>query len=144
MWNTLVMISHNQCFSSDNASYRTTTSASHLAMWHMVPWLVPFTWQCVIRYHKKCLSYWSWYRMTHCHVKYTGRGNVWHIATWNTLVVVPYDIMPGEIHWSWYRITHWVPQPVYFTWQCVMRYHNQCISPGNVLCGTTTSVFHLA
>ena len=25
-----------------------------------------------------------------------------------------------------------------------MRYHNQCISPGNVLYGTTTSPFHLA
>ena len=25
-----------------------------------------------------------------------------------------------------------------------MWYHNQCISPGNVLCGTTTNVFHLA
>jgi hypothetical protein len=37
-----------------------------------------------------------------------------------------------------------VPQPVYFTWQYAIRYHNQCISPGNVLCGTTTSVFHLA
>ena len=28
---------------------------------------------------------------------------------------------------------HTVPQPVYFTWQCAMRYHDQCISPGNVL-----------
>jgi hypothetical protein len=34
---------------------------------------------------------------------------------------------------------HMVPQPMYCTWQCVMRYHNQCISPGNVTCGTTTS-----
>ena len=41
-------------------------------------------------------------------------------------------------------ICHTVPQPVYFTWQCVIWYHNQCISPGNVLCGTATSVFHLA
>jgi hypothetical protein len=37
-----------------------------------------------------------------------------------------------------------IPQPVYFSWQCVMRYHDQCISPSNVLCGTTTSVFQLA
>jgi hypothetical protein len=29
-------------------------------------------------------------------------------------------------------------------WQCVIRHNNQCISAGNVLCGTTTSVFHLA
>jgi hypothetical protein len=34
---------------------------------------------------------------------------------------------------------HMVPRPVYFTWQCAMRYHNQCLSPGNVACGTTTS-----
>ena len=37
-----------------------------------------------------------------------------------------------------------VPQPVYFTWEWVIWYQNQCISAGNVLCGTTTSVFHLA
>ena len=54
-------------------------------------------------------------------------------------------------------ICYTVPQPVPFTWRCVMRYHdqcnlaiyviryhNQCITPGNVLCGTTTSAFHLA
>ena len=39
---------------------------------------------------------------------------------------------------------HVVPQRMYFTWQCVMRYHNQCISPDNVLRGTTSSVFLLA
>ena len=32
------------------------TSASHLAMGHMVPRPAPFTWQCVIRYHDQCLS----------------------------------------------------------------------------------------
>jgi len=36
----------------------------------------------------------------------TVRGTVWHIARWNTLVVVPYDTLPCEIHWSWYHITH--------------------------------------
>ena len=36
---------------------------------------------------------------------------------------------------------HTVPQPVPFAWQCVMRYHDHCISPGNVLCGTTTNVY---
>jgi hypothetical protein len=55
-------------------------------------------------------------------------------------------------------ICHAVPGPVYFTWQCVIRYHNQSISPGNalydittsvispgnMLCGITTSAFHLA
>jgi hypothetical protein len=39
---------------------------------------------------------------------------------------------------------HAVPQPVYFTWQCVIRYHNQSLSPSNMSYGTTTSVFHLA
>ena len=38
-------------------------------------------------------------------------------------------------------ICHPVPQPVPFTWQCVMQYHDHCISPGNVLCGTTTNVY---
>jgi hypothetical protein len=37
-------------------SYGTMTSASHLAMGHMVPRPAPFTWQCVIRYHDQCLS----------------------------------------------------------------------------------------
>ena len=39
---------------------------------------------------------WSWYRMTHC-----------HFARWKTLVVVPYDIFPCEIHWLCYRMAHW-------------------------------------
>jgi hypothetical protein len=72
--------------------------------------------------------HWLWYRMTHCQVKYIGRGTVWHIARWKALVI----------------ICHTVPQLVYFTWQCVIRYHNQCIPAGNVLCGTTSSVFQLA
>jgi hypothetical protein len=45
-------------------------------------------------------------------------------------------ISPGNVSYA--------QQPVYFSWQCVMRYHNQCISPGNVSYGTTISVFHLA
>ena len=71
-----------------------------------------------------CERRWSWYRMTHCKVKGTGRGIVWHIAMWNTLVVLPYgalyrmapfhialvvlpyDTLPGERHWSWYCMTH--------------------------------------
>ena len=77
--------------------------------------------------------HWSWYRITHCQVKYTGCGTAWHIARWNTLVVVlydillgctgrgtvrhitrwntlvvvPYDTLPGERYWSWYHMTHW-------------------------------------
>jgi hypothetical protein len=38
---------------------------------------------------------------------------------------------------------HTVPRPVSFTWQCVIRYHDQCLSPGNVSYGTTTSIFHM-
>ena len=44
--------------------------------------------------------------MTYCKEKYTGHGTVWHNARWNTLVVVPHNTMPGEIHGLWYRITH--------------------------------------
>jgi hypothetical protein len=58
-----------------------------------------------------------WYRITHCQVKYTSCGTTLHIS---------------------------VPKPLYFTWQCAMRYQNQCISPDYVLCGTTTSVLQLA
>jgi hypothetical protein len=157
------MRNHNQCISPGNASNGTTTSAFHLAMCHTVPRPVSFTYQCVICYHDQCLSpgnvsygtmtryiarwktlvvvpydtlpcerHWSWYRMTHCQVIGTGRGTVRHIVRWKALVMVPYEMC------------HTVPRPMYFTWQCVTRYHNQCISPGNVLCGTTTSVFHLA
>jgi hypothetical protein len=35
-------------------SYGTMTSAFHMAMCHMVPRPVLFTWQCVKRYHKQC------------------------------------------------------------------------------------------
>jgi starvation-inducible outer membrane lipoprotein len=61
--------------------------------------------------------------------------------------VVPHNTLQAEIHWLWVfqlAMCYAVPQPVYFTWQCVMRYHNQCPSPDNVSCGTTTSAFHLA
>jgi hypothetical protein len=71
--------------------------------------------------HKSCPCKTN-YGMTHCQMRGTNRGTVRHIVRWKALVVIAYG----------------------FTWQCVIRYHNQCISPGNVLCGTTTSVFHLA
>jgi hypothetical protein len=50
-----------------------------------------------------CERRWSWYRMTHCKVKDTGRGIVWHIAMWNTLVVLPY----GALSYSTGRGTVW-------------------------------------
>ena len=88
---------------------------------------------CVIRYNDQCLAPGN--------VSYGTTTSVFHLAcmyhTSDTICIRP--------------------QPVYFTWQCVMRYHdqcnlaiyviryhNQCITPDNVLCGTTTSVFHLA
>jgi hypothetical protein len=78
--------------------------------------------------------YWLWYRMahcqvkgtgrvnrmTHCHVKYTGRGAIWHNAGWNTLVVVPYDTLPGAMHWSWYRMTHFNTWP---RWKRIQNLH---------------------
>ena len=39
---------------------------------------------------------------------------------------------------------HMVPRPVPRTWQCVIWYHDQGISPGIMSYGTTTSVFHMA
>jgi hypothetical protein len=99
---------------------------------------------------------WSWYRMTHCQVKGTGHGTIWYIVRWNTLVVVPHDTFKRYHDQCNLAMCHAVPQPVYFTWQCLIRYQNQCLSPGNGSCvprpvqpgnvsyGTTTSVFHLA
>jgi hypothetical protein len=88
--------------------------------------------------------HWLWYCKIYCYV---------------ALVMAPHDTLPSERHWSWCHMIHCevtktsvfhltmchaVPQSVYFSWQFAMRYHNQCTSPGNVLCGTTISVFHLA
>jgi hypothetical protein len=66
-----------------------------------------------------------------------------------------YDITNSVFHIA---MCYTVTQPVYLTWQCAIRYHNQCnftwqyairyhnqcISPGNMLYGTTTSVFQLS
>jgi hypothetical protein len=46
-------------------------------------------------------------------------------------------------HWN-LAMCHAVPQPVHFTWQCVIRYHNQSLSPSNMSYGITTSVFTLS
>jgi hypothetical protein len=152
MWNTMVVLPYGalSCCTGRGTiwrivklqSYGTTTSVFQLAMCYAVPQPVYFTWQCVMWYQNQCRSpntlpgeiHSLWYHMTHCQLKYTGCGTAWHIVRWNTLVAVPHNTLPAKIH----------PQPMYFTWQCAMRYYKQCISPGNVLCGTTTSVFHLA
>jgi hypothetical protein len=106
-------------------AYGTMTSAFHMAMCHTVPRPVPFTWQCVIRYHDQFIlhgnvSYGTTtsiflLAMYHtllrpvlfiwqCLVPYgalsccTGCGTVWHIAMWKALLVVPYDTLPCERH----------------------------------------------
>jgi hypothetical protein len=111
--------------------------------------------------------HWLWYRITHFQLKYTGCGcispgnvsygttiSVFHLAmcyavplpvpfTWQCFNAVPRPVQPSNMSYgtttSVLHLTmcHTVPQPVYFSWKCVMRYHNQCISPANVLCGTT-------
>jgi hypothetical protein len=35
----------------------------------------------------------------------TGRSTVWHIARWKALVVLPYDTLPCVIHWWLYHMT---------------------------------------
>jgi hypothetical protein len=118
----------NQCISPGNVLCGTTTSVLQLAMYYAVPQLMYFTPHNTLPGE----IHWLWYRMTHYQMKYTDCGTVRHIA---------------RLHWSWYCMTLSPVKgtgPVYFTRQCAMRHHNQCIAAGNVLCGTTTNVFHLA
>ena len=144
---------HDQCISPGIMSYGTTTSVFHMAMCYAVPQPVYFTWQCVyvilqsmcftwqcvMRYHDQCISPGI--------MSYGTTTSVFHLAMCHTV--------PQPVLFTWQcvmryhdqcnlAIYHTVPQLVYFTWQCDIRYHNQCISPGNVLFGTTSSVFHLA
>jgi hypothetical protein len=125
-WQCLIRY-HNQCLSPDNMLCGTKTSAFHLVMCHTVPQPVQHDnaphnhiTHCQVKYTGRgtvchiARVHWSWYRMTHCQLKYTGCDTVWHIA---------------RLHWHDQCnlvICHTVPQPVYFTWQCVMRYHDQC------------------
>jgi hypothetical protein len=97
--------------------------------------------------------HWSWYHMTHYQVLGTGRGTIWHITRCDTLVVVT---VPQPVSFTWQcvmqyydqcnlAICHTVPQPVYLTWQYAIRYHNQCLSPGNVSCDTGCgTAWHIA
>jgi hypothetical protein len=120
-WNTLVLA---MCYAiprpvqPSNMSYGTTTSVFHLAMRHTVPQPVYFSW------------------LTHCQLKYTGCGTAWHIFRWKALVVEQHNTLPSEIHWLWWYLT---THPMYFSWRCVIWYHDQYLSPGKVSCGTTTS-----
>ena len=105
---------------------RTTTSALHLPMCHAVTQPVYFNWQFAMRYHNQCIS----------------PGNVL-CGTTNQCISV--DIMSYGIRTTVFHLAMCdaVPQPMYFTWQCAMRYHNQCISPSNVSYATTLCAFHL-
>jgi hypothetical protein len=80
---------------------------------------------------------WSYVKM--CHGTTTSAS---HLAICYTV--------PLRVYFTWQcamryhdqcnlAMCHAVPQPMYFTWQCLIRYQNQCLSPGNVACGTTTS-----
>ena len=81
-------------------SYGTMTSAFHMAMCHMVPRPVLFTWQCVKRYHKQC-------NMT---MRHTVPRLVQHDNA-------PYGKTTSVFHMA---ICHTVPRPVSFTWQYVI------------------------
>jgi hypothetical protein len=121
-------------------------------MCHTVQRPVPRTWQCVIWYHDQCISPGI--------MSYDTTTSVFHLAMY---YAVPRPVQPSNMLYGtttsavhlamchavpWpvqpSNICHTVPQPVYYTWQCAMRYHNQCISPGNMSYSTTTSAFHLA
>ena len=97
-----------------------------IKMCHTVPRPMHRTWQCVIWYHDQCISSGI--------MSYGTTTSVFHMAMCHAINTT------SAFHLA---MCHTVPQPVYFTWQCVMRDHNQCIAPGNVSCGTTPSVFHL-
>jgi hypothetical protein len=109
---------HDQCLAPGNVSYGTTTSASPRAMWHMVPRPVPRPWQCVIRYHDQCLSPGI--------MSYGTTTSVFHMAMCHMgkRPVQPSNMLYGTTT---------------SLFQCAMRYHDQCLSRGNVSCGITTS-----
>ena len=76
--------------------------------------------------------------MTYCKEKYTGHGTVWHNARWNTLVVVPHNTMPGEIHGLWYRITHCqVKYSGYGTALHIASWNALVVVPFDILLGCT-------
>ena len=106
-------------------------------MCHTVPWLVPFTWQCVIQYHDQCLSPGN--------VSYSTTTSAFHLAMCHTVIQpvqyekapygprpvlydnAPYGNTTSVFHMA---ICHTIPRPVSFTLQCVIRYHDQRLSHG--------------
>jgi hypothetical protein len=134
------------------------TSASPLAMWHMVPRPVPFTWQCVIRYHDQglspgimsCGTTTSVFHMAMCHMgkRPVQPSNMLYGTTPSVFHLAMCYAVPRPMPFTWQCVMryhdqcnlamcHAVPQTVYFTWQCAIRYHDQSLSPGHMLCVTT-------
>ena len=83
--------------------YDTLSGERHWSWYRMTYCHVKYT-GCVTLW-RIVMLHWLWYRITHCQVKGTGRGTVWYIAMWKALDMVPYDTFPGERHLSWYRKT---------------------------------------
>ena len=132
----------NQCLAPGNVAYGTTTSAFHLAMCHTVPRPGPFTWHYVMWYHDQCISHGnvSYGKTTSATQQYAIRNN-------NQSISMCYAV-PRPMPFSWQCVMryhnqcnlamcHAVPQTVYFTWQYAIRYHDQSLSAGHMLCVTT-------
>ena len=129
----------DQCLSPGNVSYGTMTSAFHLALCHMVPRPVYFTWQCVIWENDQCnlaICYtvqqpicFTW----QCAMRTT--TNAFHVAMCHAVSqpVQPSNVSCGTTNSVFHlAMCYTVPRPVPFTWQCVIRYHDPCLSLGNV------------
>ena len=88
-------------------------------MCHTIPRPVPLTWQCVIRYHNQCNM-----TMHHMVLRPVQHDNA------------PYGNTTSVFHMA---ICHTVPRPVSFTWQCIIRYHDQRLSHGTKVESSTPS-----
>jgi len=110
----------------------------HIAMWNTLVVLPYVALSCCTgrgTVWRIVMLHWLWYRMTHCQVKGTGRGTVWHIAMWKTLVMVPYDTLPGERHWSWYRKTRQMKGTGRGSVWYIARWNTLVVVPHNTLPG---------
>ena len=118
-------------------------------MCHTVPWSVSFTWQCGIWYHDQCLS--------PSNVAYGTTTSVFHLAmchrvpwpvpfTWQCVIGSTISatcqcvIRYHDQCLSPGNMSYGVQRPVHFIWQCVIRYHDQCLSPGNMSYGVQRPV----
>jgi hypothetical protein len=118
---------HDQCLATGNVSYGTTTSVFHMAMCHTETRPVPFTWQCVINYKSirqhLCFCVDRKCKITYFYVTNNPfRLNVTLLFFGWAFTTILFT-MTSVFHLT---LCHMVPRPVYFTWQCVIRYHDQC------------------